>query len=41
MPFSKDLTRTDFTPGAQIGSGAYGTVYKVQFVDRNKELRFI
>jgi hypothetical protein len=29
LPFSKGLARTDFTAGSQIGTGAYGTVYKV------------
>jgi 3-phosphoinositide dependent protein kinase-1 len=40
LPFSKGLARTDFTPGAQIGSGAYGVVYKVQFADHEKEEKF-
>ena len=33
----KALVRNDFTPGAKIGDGAYGTVFKVQFQDRAVE----
>ena len=33
----KVLTRSDFTPGAAIGTGAYGTVYRVQFKEYEVE----
>lgn len=33
------ITRADFTPGAAIGTGAYGTVYRVQYKDIELEKR--
>jgi len=33
------LVRADFTAGAKIGEGAYGTVFKVNFVNEATERR--
>lgn len=35
----KVLTRNDFTQGAAIGTGAYGTVYRVQFNQLETEMQ--
>lgn len=40
FPFSKNLQRSDFTAGTQIGQGAYGTVFKVKFNEKSKEAQY-
>ena len=39
MTKSKALTRANFTTGLKMGDGAYGTVFKVQFLDEAVEMR--
>ena len=38
---AKPLVRGDFTQGTKVGDGAYGTVFKVQFVNPSTETRIV